>query len=251
MKTRLQQVLLVTVGAVAAIVCVILGLWQMQVFVDGGNRTIAERAAQAPVSLAENMDAHDITGDVFGKPVFAEGRYVPQLQFIIQDSEDQPRRVLAALELADGRVLPVVRGVVAEGAAVPPPPPGTVVQTGILLPGEGDVDAGPDALESVRLPLLAQKWPDHHLVPGFITLTADDAEAQGLEPAPVHLPEGEGSVRNSAYALQWWVFGAFALGLSLRIAHVTGRRAAVSAEAEAAASLDSPTHADHEGTSTS
>lgn len=86
MKTRLQQVLLVTVGAVAAIVCVILGLWQMQVFVDGGNRTIAERAAQAPVSLAENMDAHDITGDVFGKPVFAEGRYVPQLQFIIQDS---------------------------------------------------------------------------------------------------------------------------------------------------------------------
>ena len=40
---------------------------------------------------------------------------------------------LTALELADGRVLPVVRCVVAEGAAVPPPPPGTVVQTGILF----------------------------------------------------------------------------------------------------------------------
>lgn len=248
MSVRFTQVLVVTVGAVAAVICVILGLWQAQAFVDSGNRGIAERAAQSPVALADNMDAHDITGDVFGKPVFAEGRYLPQQQIIIDGEQGQPGRVLTALELADGRVLPVVRGVVPEGVAVPPPPPGTVLQTGILLPGEGDVDAGPNALGSLRLPLLAQKWPDQRLVPGFITLTAQDAAAQGLEQASVHLPEGEGSARNGGYALQWWVFGAFALGMSLRIAHVAGRRAAASAEADAAAELDHPALADPEGT---
>ena len=47
---------------------------------------------------------------------------------------------------------------------------------------------------------------------------AAESAAQGLEPAPVVLPEGSGRLRNGAYALQWWVFAAFAVGLAIRMA---------------------------------
>jgi hypothetical protein len=56
------------------------------------------------------------------------------------------------------------------------------------------------------------------LVAGFVTLTAVDASAQGLAPAPVELPQASGRLRNGAYALQWWVFAAFALALAIRMA---------------------------------
>lgn len=236
MTTRLAQTLIVAVGVCLAMAGVILGLWQMQAFVDSGNRGVAERAAQAPVPLASHLDARDIVGDVYGKQVIAEGRYLAEQQFIVLGG-DGVARVLTAFELADGRVLPVVRGLAEDDGTTPAPPAGELTQVGLLLPGEGDAaDAAPGELTSVRMPRLAQLWPQQ-LVPGFITLTDTEAAAQGLAAAPVHLPGGEGSARNGGYALQWWVFGGFALAASIRIAHVTGRRAAAAAEAEAAAAL--------------
>ena len=71
------------------------------------------------------------------------------------------------------------------------------------------------------MPLLAQQWPQQ-LIPGFVTLGAQDAAAQGLTQASVKLPGGEGSAQNGGYALQWWVFAAFALGMSIKLAHSLG-----------------------------
>lgn len=235
MSTRLKQILLVTAGAVVAFVMVLLGLWQMQVFVDSGNRGIADRAAQPPVQLADNMTDGEVTGDVYGKQVIASGTYRPGQELLLPT--DGQFRVLTALELPDGRVLPVVRGLVADGGAVPEPPTGPQTETGLLLPGEGDVDGTPPGtIASVRMPALAQVWPQQ-LAAGFITLTADESADQGLAVAPVALPEGEGAARNSGYALQWWVFAAFALGMSVRIAHGMGRRDRLDAEAAARTEL--------------
>lgn len=51
--------------------------------------------------------------------------------------EDGSVRVLSALELVDGRVLPVVRGVLVAGSnELPAPPAGELTQTGIFLPSE-------------------------------------------------------------------------------------------------------------------
>lgn len=80
------------------------------------------------------------------------------------------------------------------------------------------------ALGSVRLPQLAQLWPQP-LLPGFITLDAPAAARQGLQPATVSLPTGEGSWRNSGYALQWWAFALFTLGMSIRIAQGMAKKA--------------------------
>ncbi len=236
MNTRAKQVALVAVGAAVALVMVFLGLWQMQVFVDKGNRTVQARAEQAPVPLLDFVAADGSVGDVYGKQVTVTGHYLPD-ELTIPDAPGRVR-VLTALELGDGRVLPVVRGVASEGA-VPPAPSGSVAQQGLFLPGEGDSDVAVAAgqIGSVRMPLLAQKWSTRQLVPGFITLTEADAAAQGLALASVTLPQGEGSFQNGGYALQWWIFAAFALGMSIKFAQAVGARERKAREAAALAEL--------------
>lgn len=241
MNTRAKQVLLVAVGAVVALVMVFLGLWQMQVFVDKGHRTVEARAEQAPVVLLDFVAPDGRVGDVYGRPVTARGHYLPE-QALIPDAAGQVR-VLTAFELEDGRVLPVVRGQAPAASNVSPAPAGTLTQTGLFLPGEGDPEQPVAAgrLGSVRMPLLAQLWADYRLVPGFVTLSATDAAAQGLAQASVTLPEGEGSMQNGGYALQWWVFAAFALGMSIKIAASMGARDRKALEDAARAEL-APTH---------
>lgn len=216
---------MVGVGSVMALIMVFLGLWQMQVFMDEGNRSVEGRAAQPAVPLLEHVFADGSTDDIYGKQVTVTGTYQVDHQLTIP-AEDGAVRVLTAFRLADGRVVPVVRGLAASPAEVGPAPEGTRSETGLFLPGEGDVPADWVAgqIGSVRMPLLAQYWPDVHLTPGFVTLDAAGAAAHGLAQAPVDLPQGEGSFQNGGYALQWWVFAAFAFGMSLKLAQGFGAR---------------------------
>ncbi len=225
MPLRIRQALVILAGVLVASVMTGLGLWQLQVFTDQGNASAQARAQQPAVPLLDFVARDGTVGDIYGKPVTVSGRYLPGQQERVLGA-DGVVRVLSALELADGRVLPVVRGTVAGGAAVPAEPGAARTETGIFMPSEPPADhALPSGcrLGSVRLPLLAQLW-EQPLLPGFITLDAAASEGQGLSPATVKLPEGEGPWRNSGYALQWWVFALFALGMAWRVAHSMGRR---------------------------
>lgn len=200
-----------------------LGLWQMQVFEDQGNRSAAARAAQPPVPLLDHVGADGAVGDVYGKQVTVSGSYLPgQTQLVV--AEDHTVRVLEPLQVEDGRVVPVVRGALGAAAdPVPSAPAGPQTVRGVFLPSEPGTDREMEEgmLGSVRLPLIAQRWPQH-LLPGFVTLGADAALAQGLSPAQVDLPSGDGSWRNGGYALQWWVFAAFAVAITWRMARAIG-----------------------------
>ncbi|HHU37856.1 MAG TPA: SURF1 family protein [Propionibacterium sp.] len=237
MSTRLKQFVILTVGVVGALVMVFLGLWQMQVFVDKGNKTVEDRAAQPAVAFEEYLGDDARLRDIYGKQVTIAGTYLPDHQVLVPT--DGSYRVLAALEVSDGRILPVVRGLAPSEDAIPAPPPGERHELGLFLPGEGDVkdDRGinvevPDGqLASVRMPALAQEWTN--LVPGFVTLGEGDAADHGLAHAPVSLPTGEGSAQNSGYALQWWVFAAFGLGMAIKLAHSLGVRERKAQEAAA------------------
>lgn len=225
MPLRARQALVILAGVVLAAVMAGLGLWQLQVFTDQGNASAQARAQQSAVPLLDHVGADGTVGDVYGKPVIAQGQYLPGQQERVL-GEDGVVRVLAALRLADGRVLPVVRGTIAAGTEPPPAPSGQREQVGIFLPSEPGTDhalTSGYSLGSVRLAQLAQLWPEP-LMPGFITLDAAESAAQGLSPATVQLPSGEGSWRNSGYALQWWVFAAFGLGMALKIAQSMGGR---------------------------
>jgi len=225
MPLRVRQALVIAAGGAVAAVMIWLGLWQLQVFTDQGNASAQARAGQPAVPLLDHIGADGTVGDIYGKPATIQGRYLPDQQELVL-GPDGVVRVLTALQLADGRVLPVVRGTVSPGAEAPTVPSGEQQQQGIFLPSEAAADhalTSGYSFGSVRLAQLAQVWPQP-LLPGFITLTAVEAQAQGMQPAPVALPAGDGSWRNSGYALQWWVFALFGFGMTLKIAQTMGRR---------------------------
>lgn len=225
MGVRAKQALIAVLGGAITLAMLWLGLWQMRVFEDKENESAEARAALPTLLLVDHVSGDGTVGDVYGRQVTVSGRYLPDQQIRVVDS-DGSVRLVSAFALADGRVLPVVRGTVPAGSdPLPQPPEGELEQGGIFLPSEAGAEhATPTgALGSVRLPLLAQEWPQQ-LLPGFVTLPATEAEAQGLSPADVVLPTGEGSIQNAGYALQWWVFAAFGAFMTYRFVRTIGRR---------------------------
>lgn len=229
---RLQQTAVVVLGALGLGMLVWLGFWQLRIYHESGTRAAEARAARPPVALATVAQVGEPITEGFGLRVEVRGRYRPDLQLRVPlDGQPGQYRVLTALVTADGTVVPVVRGVLAAG--VPPAPP-TGVQdvVGVLLPSEQRADppgnAAPDVLPSVRLPELAQRWPDR-LIGGYVVLDADQVAASGLAPAPVPLPSASGRLRNGAYAMQWWLFAGFTAVMAVRMVIDLGRRAEVDA----------------------
>ena len=222
--TWLKQAGVLLVGLGLAGVMVLLGVWQFEVYQRQGAEQAARRAAEPPVALDRVAPPGTVPADAFGRTVTFRGTYVTGLQQLLPvEGRVGTVRVLAAVRQADGGVVPVVRGL-APVAAVPAPPSGVMTQHGVFLPSE-EASTGPDGRPaSVRVPALAQDWPGP-LVAGFVTLAASEARRQHLEPAPVALPEARGRLRNGAYAVQWWVFAAFAAGMALRMARDLGLRA--------------------------
>ena len=224
MGVRARQWLIAVVGTVLTVAMLWLGLWQMRVFEDKENESAAARAGQPAVPLLDFVSEDGTVGDIYGKPASVTGHYLPDQQARIR-AEDGTVRVLTAFQVADGRVLAVVRGVLPAGrAAIPEPPAGELTQSGVFLPseaGSGQNDSGTE-LGTVRLAVLAQFWPQQ-LLPGFITLPAADSAAQGLATAVVALPSGSGSIQNIGYALQWWVFAAFGAFMTVRFIRALGR----------------------------
>jgi surfeit locus 1 family protein len=224
MGVRGRQWLIAVVGAVLTVAMLWLGLWQMRVFEDKENESAAARAGQPAVPLLDFVSADGTVGDIYGKPASVTGHYLPAQQARVV-AQDGIVRVLTAFQVADGRVLAVVRGSVPAGTAtIPLPPSGELTQAGVFLPseaGSGTADTGTE-LRTVRLPVLAQFWPQQ-LLPGFITLPAADSAAQGLGTAVVALPSGSGSIQNIGYALQWWVFAAFGAFMTVRFIRALGR----------------------------
>ena len=208
----------------------LLGIWQLEVYQEQGADASAARAAQPPVALGSVAPPASRVTEGYGLSVQVSGVYDPTLQALVPlAGSDGPLRVLTGLRQADGSTVAVVRGLVpATTKEAPAPPSGEVTVVGVLLPSEEAGEAAPAnalarTLPSVRLPLLAQTWPSP-MVDGYVLLSAADAQAGGLAPAPLVLPEGQGRLRNGAYAAQWWLFGLFAIVMSARIARDLGEK---------------------------
>jgi cytochrome oxidase assembly protein ShyY1 len=238
--TRLKQALVIALGVGLAAVMVMLGSWQLEVYQRQGAAAAAQRAAAPPVPLSSVARPRASAIEGYGRSIAVEGSYEQGLQLLVpaEDASGQ-FRVLTGLRQADGSLVAVVRGVVSTPNA-PSPPTGSVHQVGVLLPTEEHV---PEAhlpkgqMASVRLPALAQQWPGP-LIDGFVTLSSADATSQGLAPAQLQLPEGQGRLRNVAYVGQWWLFAAFTLFMAFRMARDLAVREVEVAEITAEPSAD-------------
>ncbi|HYI59288.1 MAG TPA: SURF1 family protein [Microlunatus sp.] len=235
----LAQIGIIVLGCVIAGAMALLGVWQLKVYEEQGAEASAARAAQPPVPLSAVAPPASRVTEGFGLSVRFSGVYDPALQALVPlAGSSSQMRVLAGLRQADGSTVAVVRGLVpVTTTEIPAPPSAEVTQVGVLLPSEeagasmpssGSTDGSTATLPSVRVPLLAQTWPGP-MIDGYVVLSAADAQVGGLTPAPLVLPEGQGRLRNGAYAAQWWLFGLFAIVMSARIARDLGEKSELDA----------------------
>ena len=136
-------------------------------------------------------------------------------------SPDSVSDTAPALEGAP--VLAVVRGWQPDASAAPAPPEGEVSVTGHLQSGEA---AGPGlASDGARLPdgqtdsismaQLAGRWGTP-IYTGYVVQSDPSPPAPLVQLDPPALPGSGFAWRNLMYAIQWWIFGGFALAIWIR-----------------------------------
>lgn len=211
--------------AVAA--CVWLGLWQLGVARDEGLKdavVAAGTTARAP--LPEVLAAHaPFPAELSNRPVSVTGRYDAQRSFVVVDRRLGDRSgawVVSPLDTPAGTVA-VLRGFLPGAPArAPVPPPGVVTVEGTLGPGESPrtgPDLGTDRRRSIDLAELVNQWPGE-LYNAVVFASGErvaDVAAGPVDPAtgllrvPPPTLDAPLNFKNAAYAVQWWVFGVFAI----------------------------------------
>ncbi|WP_109473164.1 SURF1 family protein [Ornithinimicrobium cavernae] len=228
---------LTLLGVVAAVCLsfVWLGLWQLSVAQhDAVEKLQEQRDALVEKPLTEVLAPHaPFPADGAGHPVVTRGQYDGARQFLVPDRvlEGRPGYwVVTPLLVDEGQaVIPVLRGFVDDPgeAGVPPAEPVTV--RGELAPGEspyfGEAVLPEGQRGTIDLSVLANEWPED-LYNGFLFSTAEEPRLTADTVAPVPPPQltaGEVDWRNLGYALQWWVFAAFAVFMYLKLLHDAAR----------------------------
>ena len=230
--------LLVLLGIAA--VCARLGVWQLDRAQQAARQADdAAAAAVAPVPLPDVLAPQaTFTGAADRRLVTAQGRFGPD-EVLVPGREvagDVGLLVVTPFVVADsGATLAVVRGWVpdASAAAAAPAPGGDVTLEGLLRMGEagGDGDVGDGQVSAVSPAELVNRWGGP-LYTGYLQLTERSAaDAGGLRPVPPPEPgSGAWDLQNLAYALQWWLFGGFAVLLWARLVRDEARRDVTDAE---------------------
>jgi cytochrome oxidase assembly protein ShyY1 len=234
--------------AVVVGTCVQLGLWQLHIAQDEGLADALRRAREArPAVIDSVVGPHEpFPNDQSNRAVTATGRYAASDQFLVGPRRLDGRSgwwVVTPLVVTEtGARLAVVRGFVedtrvADAATVPPAPDGDVSVDGTLAPGESpaaapvDSPAGAGEVQgAIDLSVMVNRWPGD-LYNAFVFAQAERAASgaglpagAGLERVPP--PEVTGGLRwrNAAYAMQWWVFGGFAVFMWWRMVRDDAQR---------------------------
>lgn len=206
-----------------------LGSWQWS---RAHPATTQPTANQEPVSLREvHTPGQPVSADAVGQNVRATGKYRSDEQLLVpgrtvgEASDAVGFWVLTPLILADGSVLPVVRGWVSSVDSVESSTvAGRVVVTGFLEPTEdetqraGLADVLPAGqISAVSSAELLSLWQGDQYE-GFVLLQRQRPEAS-ITPVVVDTESAEAgfSLQSFAYAIQWWLFAVFAVFLWWRM----------------------------------
>jgi surfeit locus 1 family protein len=213
-----------------------LGRWQLGVAESTAQVDAVERArAEAPVALPTVLQPHaPFRGDLASRPVTATGHYAPAGQLVVPGRrlDGRPGAWVLTPFVVDGSgaTLPVLRGFVADPADAGAPPSGTLTVAGGLAPGESPSSAAlpPGQIGAVDLSVLVNTWPGD-LYNAFLFLQSEfPASGPQLEKVPTPTADTGIRWRNAMYAVQWWVFAAFALWLWVRMVREEAARGTAS-----------------------
>lgn len=218
-----------------------LGLWQYDAWQEHRAAETVDLTRLEPVPLADVMGPDDaFPGDQVGQPVEVTGTWLPDSTVFVSGREvDGVEGFWVVTPLAvgtpHGPALPVVRGWLQAIDTAPPPPAGTASVVAWLQPtegsGEADTDPDDDVLPQLRTADLIQHV-DQDLYGAYGVATEP---LDGLAPATLEQLPSPGrftALRNLLYALEWWVFGAFAAFIWWRFVREERVPQATSAEAD-------------------
>ncbi|MGJ9413938.1 SURF1 family protein [Aeromicrobium sp. CF4.19] len=203
---------------VAVSACVAGGLWQLGSYERQQSQERVERAALAPVPLAEAWGPDEpFTTDQDQRRVQVTGTFAPTAEQVWIAGRTQEGGdgfwLVAPLVVQGGQdALLVVRGFSAQVADPPAVPEGTLDVEGVLLPSEGEgtpLDADRVA-STLRVPSLLNDLA-RPLYPGYAIATTDTGAGLALAEEPEPDVSWTVGLNNLAYALQWWAFALFAV----------------------------------------
>ncbi|MFZ1287732.1 MAG: SURF1 family protein [Candidatus Phosphoribacter sp.] len=236
-----------------------LGLWQLQVAREDAQQEVLREAAARPIlELGAVLAPHArFPADGSNQRVQAAGRFEPDRQFVVVERRlggaDGFWVVQPFVVEATGARLPVVRGFVrsleaaeafrASTAVEPKGSAGAVMLVGSLAPTESPGDPRrplPDGqARSIDVGALLNTWQGE-IYNAFAFSISETPDARGAGPAgasaagglervpPPELPSGL-TLRNAAYALQWWVFAFFGVWMWVKMVRDDYRRQNVGA----------------------
>jgi cytochrome oxidase assembly protein ShyY1 len=211
------------VGAVVTILFVRLAIWQLDRLDERRtqNALVEQRRDASPQELGALVTSLGRDPAALNhRPVIARGVYRDDLEFFSVGrtyGDASGTLVATPLELADGTLIVVVRGLVPSGTAGPPadgfaPPDGLVEVTGWLDDGEEPLRIGePDPVDGVirsisRIDLAyIDRWMDEEVAD--VSVVLDSEEPAPTEAVPIRIPLEElteGS--HLGYAIQWFGF---------------------------------------------
>ncbi|WP_193605001.1 SURF1 family protein [Nocardioides dongkuii] len=229
----------------------LLGYWQYAAWQEDRAAEAADLTSAEPEPLADVLGPDDaFPGEHVGRPVEVSGTWVPEGTVFVSGREhDGEVGYWAITPLAvgdaDAPALPIVRGWVADPSDAPPPPTGTVDLVALLQPTQGtnevDEDRNDDVLPQVRTADLIQHV-DQDLYGAYAVAREPIG---GLEPATLdQLPDAGTftALRNLLYAIEWWIFGAFAAFIWWRWARDTAVAKAAAEDAVEDAAEDAVEH---------
>lgn len=248
---RPRMIGLLLLFLLAAAVCARLGVWQLDRAHERGDLADRQAAAEAQNQGPEGLGAllapqSTFPGDLVGRQAWVAGEYVPGTQMLVEGRAHDGEAgflVLTALRVSDDGtggaswadlsgppVLPVVRGWVpatTDGSqpdvddVVLDEPVGPVRLSGYLQASEalGQGSTVPGRTDSISSASLANTWGGP-IYSGYLVVSSaepaqDDAIVLLDRPS---IEGGDGlNLQNLFYALQWWIFGGFAVLLWLRL----------------------------------
>lgn len=253
------MIALLLIFLIAAAGCARLGIWQIDRAQEKGElaekQAAIEAAEEGPEGLGVLLTPQtSFSGNLVGRTAWVEGTYEDD-QYLVPDrvlNGSDGFLVLTPLRVSDDGtngeswadlsgppVLAVVRGWVPADTDLDDPalavPTGVVRLTGYLQAGEAaadDLDFPEGQIGAVSTAELANFWGSPIYSGYLVEKTSDPAAISPDDGGPAPLPRptiagGDGlDLRNAFYALQWFVFGGFAVLLWIRLVRdeVAGKR---------------------------
>jgi len=213
------------VGAhLLALVCVgvalSLGLWQYDAWETRRTAAAVDLTQREPEALGDVIGADEaFPGGQVGQPVVVAGTWLPDATVLVSGREHDGRDGFwVVTPLTSGGpadpAIPVVRGWTASAADVPSPPTGAAEVVVWLQPSEGTGEVDTDAPDAIYPQLRVADLVQLVDVDLYGAYGVSQEGLDGLESADLEsLPDAGRftALRNLLYAIEWWVFGAFAV----------------------------------------